>query len=515
MSNAASPMPPDPAMAAWRMALWITVALTAVRLAAIFITPLELYPDEAQYWLWSRTLDFGYFSKPPMVAWAIWATTLGSDAEPFVRLSAPLFQGATALGVFMVARRLYGAETALAACALYHLMPGVQLSSAVVATDAPLLAALIWALAIYVYLPQAEGRRRWVAAAGAGALLGLAFLSKYAAIYALIGVGLHLALSREARRVWTPPMIAAGAGATLLVMAPNLIWNARHGFSTVQHTAANANWSPGDLFHPREMLDFLVSQFGVFGPIPFAVLVGGAVLLAWRRRLTAADLTLLCFALPPFLIVTLQALLSRANANWTAAGYGAGAILVSAWLLRWRAKGWFIAALATQGVVAAAFLAFVISPDLAERAGMANGFKRAKGWSQMTEALTNRAMHDLRASAIAVDDRFMFNAAAYYGRDYFARPDAAPLRMWVRTAHPQNQAEAEAPLTEDDGERILALSLEPDFTPEMKADFAKTGETEFVNVWLDGERSRRAEIFVGEGFAPQPRDPVTGLPIRP
>ena len=87
--------------------------------------------------------------------------------------------------------------------------------------------------------------------------------------------------------------------------------------------------------------------------------------------------------------------------------------------------------------------------------------------------------------------------------------------MWVRTAHPQNQAEAEAPLTAADGERILALSLEPDFTAEMKADFATVGDREFVNVWLDGERSRRAEIFVGEGFAPQPRDPVTGLPIRP
>ncbi|MDP3383294.1 MAG: glycosyltransferase family 39 protein, partial [Phenylobacterium sp.] len=378
-----------------------------------------------------------------------------------------------------------------------------------------LLAALVWALALYVYLPQTEGRRRWVAAAGAGTLLGLAFLSKYAAIYALIGVGLHLLISRKARRAWTPGAIAAAAGATAAVMAPNLIWNARHGFSTVTHTAANANWSAGDLFHPGAMVEFIGSQFGVFGPIPFAVLVGGAALLAWRRRLTAADLTLLCFALPPFLIVTFQALLSRANANWTAAGYVAGVILVAAWLLRWRAKGWFIAALATQGLLAAAFLAFVISPDLAERAGMANGFKRAKGWSQMTEALTDRAMHDLRVSAIAVDDRFMFNAAAYYGRDYFARPDAAPLRMWVRTASPQNQAEAETPLTAADGDRILALSLEPDFTAEMKADFASAGENEFVNVWLDGERSRRAEIFVGEGFAPQPRDPVTGLPIRP
>ncbi|MFZ5728103.1 MAG: 4-amino-4-deoxy-L-arabinose transferase, partial [Pseudomonadota bacterium] len=55
----------DPARAAWRAALAITLALTVVRLVALFVTPLELYPDEAQYWLWSRTLDFGYFSKPP------------------------------------------------------------------------------------------------------------------------------------------------------------------------------------------------------------------------------------------------------------------------------------------------------------------------------------------------------------------------------------------------------------------------------------------------------------------
>lgn len=53
----------------------------------------------------------------------------------------------------------------------------------------------------------------------------------------------------------------------------------------------------------------------MFGPIPFAVLMGGLVLLALRKRLTSADLTLLCFCIPPFLIVTTQAFISRANAN--------------------------------------------------------------------------------------------------------------------------------------------------------------------------------------------------------
>ena len=84
---------------AWRLTLMMVGVLTVARLAALFATPLELYPDEAQYWLWSRTLAFGYFSKPPMIAWLIWLTThIGGDGEAWVRLSAPLLHGAQRRG---------------------------------------------------------------------------------------------------------------------------------------------------------------------------------------------------------------------------------------------------------------------------------------------------------------------------------------------------------------------------------------------------------------------------------
>ncbi|RYG00101.1 MAG: hypothetical protein EON94_10125, partial [Caulobacteraceae bacterium] len=90
----------------WRAVLLITVALTIVRLVTLFASPLELYPDEAQYWLWSRTLDWGYYSKPPMVAWLIWTTTaIGGDAEPWVRLSSPLLHAGTTLCVYGIGRR--------------------------------------------------------------------------------------------------------------------------------------------------------------------------------------------------------------------------------------------------------------------------------------------------------------------------------------------------------------------------------------------------------------------------
>ena len=45
--------------------IWLG-ALLALRLAAIHAAKIDLVPDEAQYWSWSRELAFGYFSKPPM-----------------------------------------------------------------------------------------------------------------------------------------------------------------------------------------------------------------------------------------------------------------------------------------------------------------------------------------------------------------------------------------------------------------------------------------------------------------
>ena len=42
-----------------------------LRLFALYFAKTDLFFDEAQYWLWSRDLAFGYFSKPPLIAWLI------------------------------------------------------------------------------------------------------------------------------------------------------------------------------------------------------------------------------------------------------------------------------------------------------------------------------------------------------------------------------------------------------------------------------------------------------------
>lgn len=501
-----------------RLAFALILALTAMRVVVLFATPLELHPDEAQYWLWSRRLDWGYFSKPPLIAWIIAGTTaIGGQAEAWVRLGGPLLHGVAGLALFAVGRRLYSPLVGLLALLFYALMPGVQLSSLVISTDAPLLALLSLGLWAYVALPPEASRRSIGIAALAGLAFGGATLAKYAAAYALMGLALHLILVPQARRAWSLAAALAFAAAYAAVIAPNLAWNAAHHFATVSHTAANAHWSAGQMFNPLELGGFLLTQPGVFGPIPAMALVIGLFLIR-RRPAPYGDRLLLCFLSPPLVLVAIQALLARANANWAAAAYPAAAVLAAAWLVRWQKKGWLIAALATQTAIAVLFVVCVTRPAIADQIGLANSLKRNRGWEATIDGLIARAREEQggqRLTAVAVDDRFLFNAAAYYGRDYFGHLGAPPLTMWVRESHANNQAEAEAPLTRAMGGRVLTASYEGWFGPEMAADFRAVSGREVVGVRLDEKRRRRTELFIGEGFAPLPRDPETGLPPKP
>lgn len=514
MNPAPIPPPPErPSDRLWGGFVALTLALTLVRLAVLFSTPLELYPDEAQYWLWSRDLAFGYYSKPPMLAWLIALTTgVGGDSEPWVRLSSPLLHAVTGLVLFRVASQLFDRRTAFWAGVLYLLMPGVQLSAGIASTDAPLLFFASLALWAYVSL---QTRRTAHLAVLAGVALGGAFLSKYASLYLLIGVGLHLAWSSQARSAWSPARIGAAVAGFAAAAAPNLVWNALNDFATVAHTAANADWRLSDLFHPLEALEFLVSQTMVLGPVPLvALLIGAGRILMKRQPAPEPDRLLLAFVAPPLVLVFVQALLSRANANWAAVAYAPAVALTAAWLIRWGARRWLAAGVAFQAVLALMVLTFGAWPTLADRAGLGASFKRVRGWETGAERILSAAEAMGPGTVIAADDRFLYNTLAYYGRDRLAGPGAPELTMWVREASAQNQAEAVDPLTLEQGDgRVLMASIEARFRHEFVADFDTFGGWRDASVQLDPERTRDLAIGVGARFSPQPRDPATGLPV--
>jgi len=492
---------------AWSSFVLLLGVITSIRLLVVFASPLELYPDEAQYWLWSQHLAFGYFSKPPLIAWIIALTTAaGRDGEPFVRLASPLLHALAGLAVAQTGRRLQDPDAGAMGGALYLLAPGVGLSAFVASTDAPLLAALALALLAYVRMLETAGRARLLAAAGLGLALGVAMLAKYAALFCVGGLVIHAAVSPPARKAWSPGALAAAIAAFLLPMAPNLAWNLSNGFATVAHTASDADWQ-GRRFSVVPVLTFLAAQFGVFGPVTFAVLAIGGAGLALRKALTPVDRLLLCFVLPPLAIIAAQAFIARANANWAAVAYPPAALLVGGWLVRWRARRLAGAALGSQALIAAALALGLAMPQMADRVGAANSLKRLRGWRETTRNIAQLAdLEGLKGglSAVAVDDRFLFNEAAYYGRGYFGRA-GPPLRMWVRGAAPQNQAELTAPLTPALGRRVLAVSLEGRNTAAMTADFATSSDRQISQVSLDLKHWRSTTDFLGEGFQPRPR----------
>ncbi len=95
-----------------------------MRVGLVIASPLELYADEAQYWRWGQSLEWGYYSKPPMIAWVIhFATAVFGDSEWSIRLLAPVFHAFSASLLFLLSRRMFGPQAGLFTVMTYLIKP--------------------------------------------------------------------------------------------------------------------------------------------------------------------------------------------------------------------------------------------------------------------------------------------------------------------------------------------------------------------------------------------------------
>jgi len=313
---------------ALRWALALIIGLTVFRLGMQAVNATDLFVDEAQYWAWGQELDWGYFSKPPVIGWLIRGVTdlVGSDAAFWVRAPASVLHAVTAVLILLAAREFYDDWVAAWAASLYIALPLITVGTLFMSTDTVMLP--FFALALWMY-GRLLRRPSWTDAAVLGFAIGAGMMGKYAMMYFALCAGLAALLQPTARIRAGEALLAAFIA--LLVFAPNIWWNIANDGTTVRHVVEdNASWN-GLRLHFDELGVFLLSQAGVFGPILFVVLLG-AGFVALRGRLRGADLTLLFLCLPIVLFVSGQALMSRAYANWAATAYIAAPILVAALL---------------------------------------------------------------------------------------------------------------------------------------------------------------------------------------
>ncbi|WP_242393649.1 glycosyltransferase family 39 protein [Anaeromyxobacter oryzisoli] len=304
-----------------------------VVVARLLLLPwLGLFNDEAYYWEWSRRLAPAYFDHPPLVAFALAASTrLLGDTALAVHLPAFLLSLLTSAVLFRLVLDLFPgrAELAWTSVAALNAAPLFGLGAVFTTPDAPLLS--LWVATLALVWRAVHGRPRLWYLAGVAA--GLGMLSKYT--FALLPPAILLFLLQPRHRPWLArrePWIALAI--MLALFAPVVAWNAAHGWTSFAFQSVDRF---GGAFRPwRTVPRFLVAQQSVT-PLLWIVCLGGLVRSARLGRAGSDAHALLAAASAVMLAFFAAAsLFTYVNPNWFTPAFLTLVVAGADLLLRWR-----------------------------------------------------------------------------------------------------------------------------------------------------------------------------------
>lgn len=363
----------------WRWASWVLLLLLlGIRWIYVAGNTIELSEDEAYQWLWSKYLDWSYYSKPPLIAWTHWlGTGLFGDTSFGVRWFSPLFAFLTGLGLRRFVARFSDDRTAFLFLLVVTASPVLAVGSTLMTVDA--LNVFFWMLTLVTsWEALRTGRRLYWVLAGVG--MAGCQLSKFFLPFHLLSFGVFFLLSSSARRVLrgAGPWLALSIG--MLGWLPPWIWNVQHDWVTLQHLSERAgmhhSWRPTFRFIP----DFAGVTPLLLNPVFFVLSL--AAVFRYRHLLIPSDSSdksiatdaasppmpsrvlpltvgpnelphfLFSMAIPVMLIYLLHAFGSRVHPNWVATSFLPFLMLGTwYWHRRWKQgarsiKKWWVTGLA-------------------------------------------------------------------------------------------------------------------------------------------------------------------------
>lgn len=273
----------------------------------------DLHFDEAQYWEWSQRLDWSYYSKGPLVAWLIAASTfLFGNGEWQVRLPAWLSFNILLILLFYFTRSLWQQRTAAWwAVALLLTTPIYFGLGQVMTTDILLFTCWTAALWASYYALIRQTSMAWY---GFGLAIGLGALTKLSIGLLPFFLIIFMLCAPTWRREFFNRHFWLGLILMLGVMSPLLIWNVQHDFPMFRHDLGHLG-TPD--VQQSNFTEFLLSQWVMLSPITVII----AALTLWKLPNSGGQRLLWGLSLAVFGFFALKATIGEVQPNWAAPLY--------------------------------------------------------------------------------------------------------------------------------------------------------------------------------------------------
>ncbi len=463
-------------------------AMTLFRFYFIWHGNVNLSPDEAHYWEWSRRLAIGYYSKGPIIAWLIKAgTILFGNTEFGVRFFAPLLSLGGSVLLYMLGRELYDEETGIWASALFQIVPLFSVFGVIMTIDAPIL--FFWILALFLFQKALKTDRAWDWVA-TGLAVGAGMLTKLTMSFFILSVFLYLVSGRERKRLLSLRPYA-GLLACMVLFAPLLYWNAHHNWVNFRHEMGHADIQAGLRVSAKSFFQFLGSQFGVITPVLFALMVYAIVkdrkepLLRLSENPIWGGRFSFWFAAPTLVFFLLKSIQGKVQANWAMAGYITGLFAFSHVFLGKRKKysegghSGRKKALAALAVATCAFAAAVVYyPSIAGLPPKLDLQSRLRGWRELAAEVEKKAPP---APYFVFSDAYQASSElAFYMKGH-------PITYCARTGRRMNQYDLWPGFERLRGENAVFVTIgAADLPGAVKDAFASFTKKTFIEKEVDG-----------------------------
>lgn len=384
---------------------------------------MGLMPQDAYYFFYSEHPALSYYDHPGAIAWLLWAFTALLGKKVFVvKLAVTIITLLTQVAFAVLAMCFLDFKGVLQATILLLSTVMISVLSLIATPDVPLV--FFWTLSlIALYLAVFRDIKQcWL---WAGLLMGLAFDSKYTAVFLPAGLVLFLILTPAYRKLLLSYRLYACLLLFIITALPVIIWNYNHDFASFKFQSVNrAEEAESSYFSIKDFFGVIGHQAFLLAPVLFFSLL--ALLWTFYKKyrlklssIPAQQLFLLSFFAPVFIGFLLLSFFYWVKINWMMPAYITGIILAGMYIK----QKWLVPQLICSLVIHVAMAVEIIFYPVAVKSD-----DTWVGWNELARQVKKIKEHDPGCFIFSADDyktsavlNFYFDEMVY-GKNIIGQP---------------------------------------------------------------------------------------------